>query len=551
MEEYSIGSVDDKLLTFSNKDHLKLELDNTIREIKNFKEDFKKNKQEIIEQYEHKIKSIKAEISERLQKLFEKKTSKLQSTGESDPRRNLEERIRKQLEARYSIRLREEKSKITIEIRQKIEAEMKRDAAKKLSQSESELRRKVIAQLEEEIRREMMERRNKEIQKQCSTLALEYKTQADEYVRKLKGQELKTALMKKLNELKNEASVRISEASTEFKKGVEAKLQAHMSMLNARHNEEIIREKEDITIQCAKVLETEQEKKKLSIVLHQFKEQIARSLKEQLRNQLEPEIKTVLMEDIRREINRRSKEDLNRKIAEIKRKAKIRFEERAEEIKKKWKETVAMKIKEATANEEAEICSRIRQEFELDRREAQFNIDKVYEEKYETEHAKIEQNLEELRKIHSALASNIRKLQAEKKSTIEEYEIKEFDLTKQEIEIKNQLESVEREKQSRSMMKKQYPKEPQKNNTFLTYRDPLKENSLNYSYQGMKGRNECEFTEELSRILPSPDELVDKAINDIGFDDIIAKIMEGGKGDTRKDDFLIESKNELNDIIDY
>ena len=549
MSEYEVELIDDKIFTMSERDRLIAELDAISKQIQMNKENHQKRRQEIMFEYEQKIEETKTEIVDRLEKLFERK--KMQSTGDPDPKRNIEDRIRKQLESRYAVRFKEERGKICIELKQKIEAEMKRDAAKKLSQSESELRQQIIVQLEDEIRKDITTKRQKEIQKQCSTLTADYKIQAENYVRNIKNQELKIALAKKVDELKKEASVRISEASAKFKNEVELKLQSHMEVLNTKHKEEIGKEKERLTIVCAKELETESERKKLRIVLNQFKEQIARTIREQLRNQLEPEIKAELVQKCKEEVTRRNKDELARRISEVKNKAKPKIEQMKEEIKRRLKETYDAKLREATTNDENSIRSRIRQEFELDKKEAQFDIDQRYEDKYVNEHDKIEQNMEELKRAHKALLFNIKKLKSEKKSTIEEYESKDFDLTKQEIEIKSQLESAMKEQQSRSMMKKQVTKDIQKENSFLTYRDPLRENILNYSYCNPKGRNELEFDEEISRILPNSDELVDKAINDIGFDDIIAKVMEGEKNETRRDDFLIQNQNDLEDIVDY
>ena len=45
----------------------------------------------------------------------------------------------------------------------------------------------------------------------------------------------------------------------------------------------------------------------------------------------------------------------------------------------------------------------------------------------------------------------------------------------------------------------------------------------------------------------NPDELVDKAINDIGFDNIITKAMEGKKGRIKREDYLIQDQNDLAD----
>ena len=65
--------------------------------------------------------------------------------------------------------------------------------------------------------------------------------------------------------------------------------------------------------------------------------------------------------------------------------------------------------------------------------------------------------------------------------------------------------------------------------------------------KNLKEKSEWEFAEELSRILPNPNELVDKTINDIGFDNIITKAMEGKKGRIKREDYLIQDQNDLAD----
>ena len=225
------------------------------------------------------------------------------------------------------------------------------------------------------------------------------------------------------------------------------------------------------------------------------------------------------------------------------------YEQKAEEMKKKLKDEYDTKLRNESVHDEHAIRARIKQEFEYNKKEAQLEIDRIYEEKYATEHNSIEQNMTELKRVHNALLESIRKLKSQQRSTIEEYEAKDFELTKQEIETRNRLESVEQERRSKLLPKRYLPKDMK--STFATYREPFKENSFNYSCKNLKGKSEWEFADELSRILPNPDEVVDKAINDIGVDDIITKVMEGEKGQTKKEDYLIQDQNDLADIVDY
>eukprot|EP01022_Parablepharisma_sp_SALTPOND_P012135 TRINITY_DN1553_c0_g1_i1.p1 TRINITY_DN1553_c0_g1~~TRINITY_DN1553_c0_g1_i1.p1 ORF type:complete len:575 (+),score=124.98 TRINITY_DN1553_c0_g1_i1:2916-4640(+) len=574
MSEQKADSLEEHL-SISDNDNFKAELEALSRQIESQEKAHEEQKQELIQKYESQIESTKTEIADRLQKLFEKKASRLQPTEEDTSRKNAEEAIRKQLEAKYAFRLREEKSRMCIELKAKIESELKREAAKKLAETETDVRQRIIHELEEGIKRDLEAKKQKVFQKEAAKINQEYRTQVEEYVRKHKEEEFKARISEKIDELQKDAARRIDDYSTKIKEDVQSRLQSHITELNSRQNERLEKERDKMSIICKKELEKEAEKRKLTMVLDQFKEHLGKNLRDQLKTQLEPVIRAELEQKAKDEIIEKNKNDLNKQIVTLKRKSKPKLEQKLEDIKRKCTEFHNTSVKEKVSTEENIIRSNVRQDFEIDRREAQISIDEVYEEKYQNELDKIEQTRNDIKRMHSTLLANIRKLQTERKAINEEYEAKDFDLTKQEIEVRNQLESVEIAKE-RSLLKCErssvIKKQPsvvntvdfmksahQKGTSLFIRRDPSKETFLNYSSQNVKTRGETEFAEGLSRILPNPDELVDKAINDIGFEDIIAKVMNKSEikdepnsmGGTKEEGFLIPSQHEIDEITDY
>ncbi len=287
-----------------------------------------------------------------------------------------------------------------------------------------------------------------------------------------------------------------------------------------------------------------------------------------------------VVQRIREEVEGRNRLEMQRKIAELKRKAKPKADQRAEEIKSKCMGEHNAQIKEELDQHEAAIKSAVRAQYELDRAAAEGRIRQGYEERLQMDLAKLQAEKAELLRAKSVHAQGLRRLQQERKSYNAEFENKDFDLTKQEVEVKSQLENIS------SLRHKQYQRsvmltENKGRTSFLGAGEPKQNSPENEGAQTMdiraasmlfrpeRSKSEWlgtgnrsqlqnrEFAGDItnSRILLHADELVDKAIRDIGLEDIVARVM-GDEGSDKKrrtagPDFLIADRAEIDDITDY
>jgi len=569
-------------LNDSHKNSLIQKLAELSKELESKQNDHEKHKENIIQEYNAQIEFTKADIKSRLQKLFDKKVEKLHSEDPSSlSETNLskeEENLRKQYEIKCAHRLREEKSRLCIEMRSKIEAELKREFMKKMAEAETEFRQKIINEIENEIRTEIEFGKQKSMQKDFQKMNEAYRQQAEEYIRAIKEKEFREQVQKRIENLQKDGATRIDQYSAEMRENVQARLQAHIKELNEKQVLRLQAEEDKLKITGFHELEKSEEKKKLEFTLKQFREYLSKNLREQLIKQLEPSIRQEVTDTINAEIIEKNKAELDKKIATIKRKNKPKLAESIEIMKKKCLENHNAKIKNELQIQEDLIKQRVRGDYENEKKIALNNIEEKYNRKLEDDLQKIEQDYEETKKVHTTLIMHIQKLQNEKKLLTDEFEEKEFDLTKMEIEVKNQLESVEKakeksfmqiEKKNKSMIKKSNKRpdssalSPLKGTSMFLRREPLKETGgflLNTSQGGKDFNVKSQFVESVSRILPNPDELVDKAINDIGLDDIIMKVMSNKKAPEPKtseskkannEEFLIRSPQDIDEIQDY
>jgi len=253
---------------------------------------------------------------------------------------------------------------------------------------------------------------------------------------------------------------------------------------------------------------------------------------------------------------------MRKKIAELKKKSKPKTDARIEEIKRKVCEENSAMMKQILNQQESIAKTRMRQSYEQDRIATESRINQEYEQKYRDMLEKIEKERIELQKWRSQYGPSLRKLQQERKAVLEEFESKDFDLTKKEIELKGELESIEQIKQQTALIReRKHSKKPSVDEDMRgtsLFLGKSKNEFMNNSQTVMKRpgtRMNADFMDTSSRILLHSSELIDKAINDIGLEDIVARVVSRSEmrneESMKKDDFLIQSRNELDDIADY
>ena len=292
---------------------------------------------------------------------------------------------------------------------------------------------------------------------------------------------------------------------------------------------------------------------------------------DQLRSKLESSIRDEVILKIRNEIEGKNKEQMKKKIQEMKRKHKPKLDQRMEEVKKKCVAEHEMKLKELVEQQELAIKSRVRQEYLQEKAVIEARIKAEYERKYEEEKEKILREIEELQRLHENQTQNMRRFQNERKNYVQEYETKDFDLTKQEIELKSQMDSVSEMVRQQfvfagttSMMKKSTMKRSEDlyGKSMLVSgggkrRFEQENQQLNKSeLLSTNNQKDIASANTTMRIILRSEELIDKAINDIGLEDIVARVVNrseilSGSDQKKKQhpDFLIHDRNEIEDIM--
>ncbi len=193
-------------------------------------------KVELEREFERQAEQARIEVSERLQKLFDKRASKLRV--DSDPageniKQEIEGTVRRQLEEKFTFRLREEKARMCVELKTKVEGEVRKEMARRLADSEGEIRDRVVQEIEDDIRRDIERQRTKSLQLEFAKLSEDYKAKVEAHIRELKARDYQEQVARKVDELQKDAADQIEAYSSKVKQDVQTRLQSHIDSMNS------------------------------------------------------------------------------------------------------------------------------------------------------------------------------------------------------------------------------------------------------------------------------------------------------------------------------
>ncbi len=228
----------------------------------------------------------------------------------------------------------------------------------------------------------------------------------------------------------------------------------------------------------------------------------------------------------------------------MKRKARPATEKSVQEVKDKCTAEHEAKLRTEVARHESEIREAVRGQFEQDRNAAESLIKAGYDDMLRRELAAIAEARADLEKQRELHMRNVRRLQIERKNYLGEFNDRDFELTKQDIELKGQLQNLTQIRQQQYHQSLILGQKKGKQRSFVgwgtTLASPVSR-TMGAGTMSMMARGgetlgseqiwrqntvgNGGFAGDLSRILPNPDELVDKAIQEIGLEDIISKVV--------------------------